>query len=258
MSLREQLESLQINGPRWEESFEIWLSYPLAKEHLPRWRTGFAAAVMLHIAIAGFALLHQAGISAPSPGSSAQTFDIVMLPAWPKPGQRTVHLGVSANKAPTGSLLPQQRDIPVGHTSDSKVAPAAEPPPDIATALFNPPAAVPRSAPPPLADSPPSAPNAAETLWETDVLAKLAAMKRYPARALRSGEQDTVTVRFVVDRRGQLLSANIVASKGFAALDAEVLALVHRAAPLPAPPADVAGDAVQMIAPIQFILRRHL
>jgi protein TonB len=181
-----------------------------------------------------------------------------MLPAWPELGHRVTHLGVTAKDAtPRGSVLATRQDAQIDGLAPTE-APGAKPPPDGGVIKPNVPVLTAAQAEArPLADSPPSTPSAAETLWETDVLAKLAAMKHYPTQALHSGEQDTVMVRFVVNRGGQLLSADVIKSKGFTALDAEALALVRRAAPLPPPPAEVSGDAIELVAPIQFILRSH-
>jgi protein TonB len=130
-----------------------------------------------------------------------------------------------------------------------------------------PPDAVARAAPVPVTrtaetatsqrlNAPPSSPSAAEAIWDSRLLEKLASLKRYPVQAERAGQQDTVMVRFVIDRTGAVLSADIAKSQGFALLDGEARALIQRASPLPAPPSEVAGDEIELIAPIQFILHR--
>lgn len=257
MNVRQRLEALQAEDPWWALApDEAWPSREVHQTPPPPWRAGAAAAVVLHVTVAGLALLHQQGISAPSPGTSARPFDVVMLPAWPEPGHRVPRLGVIADNASAkGAILATHLDAEAIGASSPTDSPGVKPPPDGGAVVPSAPVqALAQAQPRPLADSPPSTPSAAETLWETDVLAKLAAMKRYPAKALRSGEQDTVMVRFVVDRDGQLLSADVIKSKGLADLDAEALALIHRAAPLPPPPFEVAGDAFELVAPVQFIL----
>ena len=78
--------------------------------------------------------------------------------------------------------------------------------------------------------------------------------KRYPKRARRLGHQGSVTVRFTVDRNGNVLSSNIVRSSGHDALDDEVRALMRRGR-MPRMPADMKQARITMTVPIQFRLR---
>ena len=91
----------------------------------------------------------------------------------------------------------------------------------------------------PQAPSPGSAASrAAIASWRDLVLARLQQNKRYPAGAEARREQGVATLSFSVDRHGRVLARSITRSSGSAALDAEVLAMVQRAQPLPAfPPA---------------------
>lgn len=97
----------------------------------------------------------------------------------------------------------------------------------------------------------------AKRSWESDILAKLQKEKRYPAYALRSKQQDTVLIRFVIDGRGNVLSSTIVKSNGYDLLDRESLALIKRASPLPPPPMNVMkGDRLELVVPIEFFIRQ--
>ncbi|MBJ7556580.1 energy transducer TonB [Marinomonas spartinae] len=94
--------------------------------------------------------------------------------------------------------------------------------------------------------------------WQSEILAKLQKMKRYPGYALRMKQQDTVLVRFFVDRDGNVLDSSIVKSKGYASLDRESLQLLDRVTPLPKPPASAfVGnlDRIELIVPISFTIR---
>jgi protein TonB len=255
MTLRQRLEALYAADPWWGEALDEIGPPPPARKAVPPWHGALAAAVTLHLAVASLALLNQQGVSAPSPGTGAPTFDVTVLPAWPEPGHHTTQLGaiVKATQSKGSGLTskpnPQKASIAVPTTAATNLPPISDP-----TISPAPVAAAVQTTEPARADAPPSTPSATETLWETDVLAKLASQKHYPARARRAGEQDTVMVRFVLDRAGQVLSADVIESKGLAALDAEALALIRRAAPLPPPPVEVPGDTIELIAPIQFIL----
>jgi protein TonB len=59
-------------------------------------------------------------------------------------------------------------------------------------------------------------------------------------------------VRFTIDERGNVLSASLARSSGFAELDQEVVALVRRASPVPAPPP---GANRSITAPVRFSTR---
>jgi protein TonB len=216
------------------------------------------AAVVLHLGFVGLSLFHREGPAAPSPGTGAQEFEVVMLPAWPEPGRRSTQLGSVATPTPASALAagparPVMNAAPISNAAMAPIEPI-RPPVEASAAETIVASAAPASTAP--ADAPPSTPSAAEALWEGNVMAKLASLKRYPAAARWAGQQDTVLVRFVVDRAGQVLSAEVATSRGFAALDTEARALIERASPLPAPPSDVAGEEIQLVAPIQFLLHR--
>jgi protein TonB len=78
--------------------------------------------------------------------------------------------------------------------------------------------------------------------------------KRYPRQAQRRGQQGTVKVRFVVDRNGRVLTAEIVASPGYPLLEQATLELLQRAAPLPPLPAELPAR-LEIIWPAGFYLR---
>ena len=52
--------------------------------------------------------------------------------------------------------------------------------------------------------------------------------------------------------RGKVMSAQVLSSSGNKALDAEAVAMTQRASPVPAPPADIAGDTLYLKVPIRF------
>lgn len=224
----------------------------------PPWLAALCGAVAVHLALASFALLHHEG--APAPGAGAQAFEVVLAPAWPEPGRRSTQLGsttkptLKSGPAKTPSTAPISAALAPDPTSAPidpvRPRPAETSAATTTVAAATPPAAAART------DEPPSAPSAAEALWDGSVLAKLASLKRYPTVARRAGQQDTIFVRFVVDRMGQVLSAEIAQSRGFLALDTEARALVARASPLPPPPAEVVGEEIELIVPIQFTLHR--
>ena len=98
--------------------------------------------------------------------------------------------------------------------------------------------------------SAPAAPVYVAEKYETVLLRAINSAMRYPMAARQKRQQGTVYVRFVMDRRGNVVSSKIERTSRFPALDEEGLALLARAQPLPAPPADVAGDQIQLVVPI--------
>lgn len=72
------------------------------------------------------------------------------------------------------------------------------------------------------------------------------------SKSASAAADGTATVAFKIDRSGKVLSAQVVASSGNKALDAEALALMQRASPVPAPPADISGETLFLKVPIRF------
>lgn len=91
--------------------------------------------------------------------------------------------------------------------------------------------------------------------WQGALLGRLQRAKRYPDLARARREEGGAHLTFTMDRNGRVLSARIARSSGSVELDAETLALVRRAEPLPAPPADVPGDPLTLTVPLRFSLR---
>lgn len=88
--------------------------------------------------------------------------------------------------------------------------------------------------------------------WQSRLLAHLERRKRYPSGARSRREQGTAHVRFSIDPNGNVLSVRLARSSGFPELDQEVLAMVRRASPVPAPPPGVNRD---ITVPVRFSVR---
>jgi periplasmic protein TonB len=100
----------------------------------------------------------------------------------------------------------------------------------------------------------PKSSNAIPT-WQTQIVALLERNKRYPPAAQSRGEHGVAQVFFSLDRQGRVIDSRVVRSSGAPALDEEALALLHRAQPFPAPPAELAGPHVDLTVPIRFNLK---
>jgi protein TonB len=91
--------------------------------------------------------------------------------------------------------------------------------------------------------------------WQRLLVAQLERNKRYPQGA--GGVQGVTRLAFRLDRRGRVVMSRIAQSSGSATLDQETLALVHRAQPFPAPPADISDDQLSFVVPIRYTAARR-
>ena len=161
------------------------------------------------------------------------------------------------------------------HIAPRKIEPAKEiaaPPPKLLqpTVVTVPVPEVSLPAPPPpmtaqasVAPTPPVPPAAAPNgvgegrdSFLGRLLAQLNRFKQYPRTAKKAGIEGVVMLHFVMDARGQVLSYEIAKSSGRPILDSEALALIQRAQPLPALPADYPTRTLDAIVPIEFSLSR--
>jgi protein TonB len=95
---------------------------------------------------------------------------------------------------------------------------------------------------------------AAAATWQSRLLAHLEQFKRFPVAAQRRGEQGVVSMRFRMDHAGHVLSATMTRSSGYADLDAEAQAWIQRADPMPALPAEMTEQVMELSVPLRFDL----
>jgi protein TonB len=246
-----------------------------------RWTLCFAVILALHAA-GTWAVLHWRAAEEPpaSPPPAAVMIELAPLPAAPPappsetpPGPKQI---VAQPPPPEPVVPPPLPPVPPSPAPEVEVPLPPKPPvPHRRVVVHQPPRPQPVEEPPaPATTAPPQvqAPLAptvaapargaaaarssnASPSWQGLLLARLEQFKRYPATAQLHRQQGVSYLRFTIDRRGRVLSARIEKSSGFADLDAETLALVHRAEPLPPPPPEVSGDPITLQVPVQFFLR---
>ncbi|WP_031337789.1 energy transducer TonB [Rhodopseudomonas sp. B29] len=85
--------------------------------------------------------------------------------------------------------------------------------------------------------------------------AHLARYKQYPSSAKAAGEQGTAMLSFTVGRGGQVLGSHLARSSGHPSLDAETMAMIRRAQPLPAFPPEMTQSSLSFTVPVNFSLR---
>ncbi len=98
-------------------------------------------------------------------------------------------------------------------------------------------------------------PSEIPSSWRTELLTHLNRYKRYPEEAKAQHLQGTALLSFSLDRSGRVLNFFLARSSGDSTLDAEVLAMIERASPLPAPPPEVDDSNLHLLVPVQFNLR---
>ncbi|HVY34638.1 MAG TPA: TonB family protein [Caulobacteraceae bacterium] len=209
-----------------------------------RWGWCFAFVATLHVlslVLLGLSL-RPAIMAAAAPPPSVMV-DMAPLPAPPSPPQVAPRPQPRRAEVPRPSEIVTLPKLPSVATAAVAVPPEPEKP--------APPAPSPVVAPPPAA----LPPSKAIPTWQGLVLGQLERFKRYPSDAQFHRQQGVVWLRFTMSRDGKVLSAGVDKGSGYDALDAEALALVKRAQPLPKPPPEVAGDRLELVAPVEFFLK---
>jgi len=92
------------------------------------------------------------------------------------------------------------------------------------------------------------------SLFEQTLLVHIEQFRNYPSRARDGGIQGIVLLHFSMDRQGHLVDAWVERSSGSTSLDAEALAAIQRAQPLPQIPPNL-PDRLSVAIPISFTLR---
>lgn len=173
-----------------------------------------------------------------------------------------------AERAPPEPVAPPE-DLPEIDTADAVVPPKRPELQEVAEPVEEAKPAPPKKKAPPQAvratakAAPAAKPVAAQNVagagssastpkWQARLAAHLDRRKRYPAAARRRGDEGVATVRFSIDPAGTVRSVKLLRSSGVPEIDAEVVALVRRASPVPAPPE---GAKLDIALPIRFNLR---
>lgn len=220
-----------------------------------RWRrTGgcLALALLLHLGAVVLLTLSWTPVPHPSSPPGIMTAKLVSRPAPPPVADlRVADDELQAERAAADPLARQQRLVN-RQTTAARAVPMPSAQGGIPGAVRLPPAAEAPEEARHVDTLPGTAGAEAAPTWDQRVLAHLDRHKRYPALAERRGDEDAVILQLRVDRDGNVLSQEIVASRGYRLLDAEAMELVRRAAPLPPPPPDVPDPDLEFRVPVEF------
>ena len=221
-----------------------------------RWGAGVAVSLLLHAApliVAGGFLASRPPVILPP--ETVFEVELVRLQAPPRPPseQPPGPIQVEAAARQPVPKLPIQPRLQVAAVTD--VEPLPDPPQTSRLEAAETPPAPETTAPPNRPAPPAASAAAAAQTWQGRLLAHLERRKRYPAEARARRLQGVAHVRFTIDRQGRVLSAAVERSSGHAALDREALALLQRAQPLPAPPAETLGERITLTVPVEFFTK---
>ncbi|QBQ55227.1 energy transducer TonB [Nitrosococcus wardiae] len=259
------------------------------REEAVRWGLGVFLAVALHVGAAFGVIVWNATRTPPPSPPPAMMIELAALPAAPPPQPSDVP--PEPKQEEVEPPLPEPEPEPLSEKVETPPPPKPKVKPEVALPKpppkpkprpkqpqppsqpieekTPPPEPVSKPKPPaPAQQSPPAsraeapAPSASSAqvrktvqTWQQLLLAHIQRHKRYPSSARRRRQEGVTYLRFVMDREGQVLSARIERSSGYALLDKETQALIERAAPLPAPPPEVSGKQLEFVVPVQFSLR---
>ena len=241
-----------------------------------RWTVSLLIILALHTGLLLIITLRQLTTEPIGMPPAAVMIDLAPLPAPPliepslvppPPQVRTPPLEPPAEPLPLSEpKLPKLAPSPAPHPAVTLPAPQPPKPKPKVKRTEPPPLPQPQSAPlaPPAPPAPAATPQiltnsspAARASWQAQLVAWLEKYKRYPRVAQEQRQQGMVHLRFTIDREGKVLASEINKSSGFELLDEEVLALIQRAQPVPAPPPEVTGNRIEMLVPVSFSLRKR-
>jgi protein TonB len=159
-------------------------------------------------------------------------------------------------------ITPEKRKIVEEETPLPKLAAPAivtAPLPEVTIQTTTPPPVVAQPpvtapAPPVAASAPQKATGESRDSYLGRLLAQLNRYKQYPRAARQARIEGVVMLHFVMAADGKVQNFEISKSSGRPVLDAEALALIQRAQPLPALPPDFPTRTLDAVVPIEFSL----
>ena len=228
------------------------------------WLGAGAGALLGHVALVALALMLVRHVAAPDP----EPVVMIELPPMTAPvvqqaqakaqpqalmtPPRTIEPPVSAPRVDV-PLPADVTPLPAPPPRPLPPAPVALPEPAPSAAVSATPAAV--AAPQQSAGSDDPKARRQELDYFRTLSAHLNRKKVYPAEARQARQQGIVTVRFTVDRAGNVSAVSIKQSSGHMILDDATLSLLLRVAPLPPMPASMHRDRITLSLPIDYSLR---
>jgi len=232
-------------------------------QELVRWGTAAAIVLAAHLAAgAGYLFVHKSSPQG-SPNAPVVIIELAPLPVAPQ-SDVDVAVGPQMQEQVAEQEPPKVEPEPLERKNENPVVAEPEPPKVHPKPEKKPPAprttAAPRS--PTQTASVPAAPAPGSSSatsfppsWINLLFSHLLRYRQYPGSAQANHQEGVVTLAFTMDRYGRVLSRHVAHSSGVPALDAEALAMIERAQPLPAFPPNMPDATRSFSAPIKFSLR---
>jgi periplasmic protein TonB len=222
-----------------------------------RWTLCFAAVVAAHgLAAFWFLPAHDVAseFDAGAPVVMLELPELVATSATPPSD-----LAPAPTEAESAPTPPKEEQTKPPEEVAEVALPIPEPPTPAPPTVASPPTAEPSVTMPTVAAQPtPGAevvPAAVLRRWESALVAHIERFKRYPPEARAHDERGVTRVAFTIDHEGRIVASRIVQSSGHPNLDAETLAMLNRAQPMPRPPAQLPDRELSFVVPVQFNIR---
>lgn len=91
--------------------------------------------------------------------------------------------------------------------------------------------------------------------WQKSIVLLISKAKTYPDKARRQKIEGDVQIRFVLDRYGAVVLAEVAQSSGFPVLDAAAVRTVEQIAKMPTPPNYLKGNEFTLQIPLRYRFR---
>ena len=231
-------------------------SHGMDRAETARWTVCFAAVMAAH-ALAALSLLSSPPASDFDAGAPVVLLELPEAPA--SAATPPSDLAPGPPQAESEPTPPKEQETKPPEQEAEVALPVPEPPKPKPPTEERPPTAMPSVAMP-AAPAPPT-PGAAVVTpaavrrWESTLVAHIERFKRYPAEARAHDERGTAQVAFTIDREGWVRASHIVQSSGSPTLDAETLAMLDRAQPMPRPPTQIPNSELSFVVPVRFSIK---
>jgi periplasmic protein TonB len=236
---------------------ELALRAGMGRAETARWTLCFAAVVAAHgLAVFWFLPGHDVAseFDAGAPVVMIELPEMVATSATPPSD-----LAPAPTEAESAPTPPKEEQTKPPEEEAEVALPVPEPPTPAPPTVASPPTAEPSVTMPAVAALPtPGAeviPAAVLRRWQSALVAHIERFKRYPAEARAHDERGVARVAFSIDHQGRIVASHIVQSSGSATLDAESLAMLARAQPMPRPPEKLADSELSFVVPVRFNIR---
>jgi protein TonB len=234
----------------------IAASHGMDRAETARWTVCFAAVVAAH-ALAALSLFSSPPASDFDAGAPVVLLELPEAPA--SAATPPSDLAPGPPEAESEPTPPKEQETKPPEQEAEVALPVPEPPKPKPPTEERPPTALPSVAMP-AAPAPPTpgaavVTSAAVKRWESLLTAHIERFKRYPAEARAREERGVARVAFTIDREGWVRASHIVQSSGSPTLDAETLAMLDRAQPMPRPPTQIPNSELSFVVPVRFSIK---